>query len=477
LAYVGNVESGFDHQENVDVITSPRSTGSILKPFLYAAMLDEGKMLPQTLQPDIPLVINGFAPQNFSRDHDGAVPADQALIRSLNIPAVAELRDYRYEKFYELLKNIGITTLTKPADHYGLSLILGGAEGTLWDITGAYSSMARTLKNFFEHPGKNRYDKNNFHPPYFILADSLQHSSEKNELTETSWISASASFLTFNTLQEVYRPGEQTGWRFFNNSKQIAWKTGTSHGFRDGWAVGLNADYVVGVWVGNADGEGRPGLTGTETAAPILFDVFSQLPGNGWFSQPKLEMAEIPVCAKSGYRVSSFCEAVDSIWVTKRGLQTTACPFHKKIHLSEDRKYQVHSECESLTHISSTNWFVLPGVQEYYYKAKNISYQSVPPYRKDCVDPRTIATMDLIYPKSNAKIFVPRELNGSKGHAVFEAAHRNSNLIIYWHLDGVFQGATKNEHRMSFHPSSGNHRLTLLDENGEVLEQKFAVLN
>ncbi|MCA6405519.1 MAG: transglycosylase domain-containing protein, partial [Cytophagales bacterium] len=105
LVYVGNVEAGSQHEEHVDVINSPRSTGSILKPFLYAAMLDEGKMLPKTLQADIPITINGFSPKNFSNQFDGVVPADQALIRSLNIPAVDELREFRYEKFYELLKN------------------------------------------------------------------------------------------------------------------------------------------------------------------------------------------------------------------------------------------------------------------------------------------------------------------------------------------------------------------------------------
>ena len=174
IAYVGNteVQERGHYGDAVDVITSPRSTGSILKPFLFAAMLEEGKMLSRTLQPDIPTMINGFAPQNFSLSYDGAAPASKALIRSLNIPAVYELRNYRYEKFHSLLKNIGMSTLDKPADHYGLSLILGGAEGTLWDITGMYASMARTLNNFFEHPGKNKYDRSDFHSLHYLSQDS-----------------------------------------------------------------------------------------------------------------------------------------------------------------------------------------------------------------------------------------------------------------------------------------------------------------
>jgi penicillin-binding protein 1C len=477
LAYIGNVEAGRENHEQVDVANAPRSTGSILKPFLFAAMLDEGKMLSKTLQPDIPIIINGFAPKNFSNEHDGAVSADKALIRSLNIPAVEELRDFRYEKFYELLKNCGITTLTKSADHYGLSLILGGAEGTLYDITGVYASMARTLNNYFNHPGKDRYDKSDFHPLRYSATDYRLPLTANHSPSSTSWLSASSIYLTFDALKELYRPGEETGWKYFSSSKKIAWKTGTSHGLRDGWAVGVNTEYAVGVWVGNADGEGRPGLTGTETAAPILFDLFSLLPGNSWFQPPISEMEKIPVCSKSGYRVSDLCEAADTIWVTKAGLQTTACPYHKKIHLSKDKKFRVHTDCESTDNLIPTSWFVLPPLQEYYFKSKNISYQSLPPYRKDCASTNTIVSMDLIYPKVDSKIFVPRELEGNLGSTLFEAAHQNPAAIIYWHLDGSFLGTTSKNHRMAINPSTGEHVLVLVDGAGEVLKRHFQILS
>ncbi|MDQ2658285.1 MAG: penicillin-binding protein 1C, partial [Bacteroidota bacterium] len=281
VAYAGNVaSSGGRRGEEVDIITAPRSTGSILKPFLYAASLDEGLILPRTLLPDIPILMNGFSPQNFSREYDGAVPASEALIRSLNVPSVFLLKDYRYEKFYTLLKNMGLTTLRNGPEHYGLSLILGGAEGTLWDITGMYASMARTLDNYFEHPGRSRYVRKDFHAPVYVRTQTSETHLEREQ---TSWLSASSIYLTFETLKELYRPAEETGWRFFNTSKKIAWKTGTSFGFRDGWAVGVNGDYAVGVWIGNADGEGRSGLTGTSAAAPLLFDIFSLLKTRRWF--------------------------------------------------------------------------------------------------------------------------------------------------------------------------------------------------
>jgi penicillin-binding protein 1C len=471
LAYVGNTRAGADHGEQVDIITSERSTGSILKPFLYAAMLDEGKLLPHMLVPDVPITINGFSPRNFSKEYDGAVTASQALIRSLNIPAVHELKEYRYEKFYELLKNVGITTLHQLPDHYGLSLILGGAEGTLWDITGAYASMARTLNNYFESPGTDRYKLSDFHSPFFIAQDtSVNAPSEKN-----SWLSAASIYLTFEALQEVYRPGEETGWRNFYSSKKIAWKTGTSHGLRDAWAVGVNGEYAVGVWVGNADGEGRPGLTGTETAAPIMFDIFSQLPGNSWFQKPLSELETIEVCARSGMRATDLCGQAEEAYVTHAALQMTPCRYHKNVHLSADSKFRVHSDCEPVSKMKTVSWFVLPPVQEYYFKSRNLSYKPLPPFRKDCVNPAAVASMELIYPRQDAKIFIPHELDGSLGSTLFEVAHRNRGTTIFWHLDGNYLNATRGTHRVSISPQPGEHKITLIDDQGEILERKFWV--
>ncbi|HEU5292776.1 MAG TPA: penicillin-binding protein 1C [Cyclobacteriaceae bacterium] len=475
LAYVGNTNTDIEHQTDVDVIISPRSTGSILKPFLYAAMLEEGRILPKTLLPDVPTMINGFSPQNFNREYDGAVAADKAIIRSLNVPAVYMLRDYRYERFHQLLKNIGMRSLNQPPDHYGLSLILGGAEGTLWDITGMYASMARTLNHYGHYTHwKNKYDRSDFHQPNYV--NSTAPSSGKG-IEENSWFSAASIYETFDALKEVYRPGEETGWKYFSSSKRIAWKTGTSFGFRDGWAVGVTPRYAVGVWVGNADGEGRPGLTGTETAAPVMFEIFSQLRAAGWFQQPYTDMQKIMVCSKSGQRFTDKCEAGNVVWVGKPGLESSACSFHKKIHLTKDKKFQINSACESMDKIAHTNWFVLPPIQEYYFKAKNLSYKVLPPFRPGCQSGTMVSGMDLIYPKPNSKIFIPRDLDGTPGSSVFELAHRNSTAKVYWHLDGEFIGETQKNHQIALNPGEGRHTLTIVDEAGEALERQFEVIS
>jgi penicillin-binding protein 1C len=477
LAYVGNVNTSENavHGNEVDVIASPRSTGSILKPFLFAAMLDEGKILPRMLLPDVPLTINGFTPQNFSKGYDGAVPANMALIRSLNIPAVQMLKTFRYEKFHSLLRNMGMQTLTKSPDHYGLSLILGGAEGTLWDITGMYASMARTLNNYAQHPGSNRYLKKDFHNPTYI---QLEPSPEEGvALEESSWLRASSIYQTFDALKELYRPGEDSGWKYFSSSKKIAWKTGTSFGFRDGWAVGVTPHYVVGVWVGNADGEGRPGLTGTDAAAPIMFDIFSQLRESSWFKAPSPEMEFITVCRQSGFRSGANCNGVDTVRVGKDGLSSLPCPYHKIVHTSRDGKFRVHLQCEPVEQVVQMKWFVLPPMQEFYFKRKNFSYMTLPPLRQDCQPTSTLVAMDLIYPKPGSKLFIPRELDGRAGKVVFELAHANPSIMVYWHLDGNYLGSTKGSHNLPLHPGTGTHHLTLVDDNGESINYTFDVIS
>lgn len=475
LAYIGNI---YDPQEpefqgDVDVITAPRSTGSILKPFLFASMLSEGDILTTTLVPDIPTQIAGYTPLNFSKEFDGAVSAKRALERSLNIPAVRMLRSYGTEKFNYQLKKIGMTTLVHPADHYGLSIILGGAEGSMWDIAGMYASMARTLVHF--GPYKARYDKNDFHPLHYHL------SKEKKSLRPASFdnssvLSAASIWSTFNAMEEVSRPDMESSWREFTSSQRVAWKTGTSFGFRDAWAVGCTPRYVVIVWAGNADGEGRPGLIGVSAAAPIMFDIFKLLKSSAWFDQPYEEMQQVDICRQSGHRALDICEDRDTMWIPIAGLKTPPCPYHQIVHLDMSGRYRVSSECESPSRMTHQSWFVLPPGQEWYYKSRNPQYRVLPPYRSDCSPTNKNAAMEFIYPKHSTKIYVPIELNGETGKTVFEVAHRSGDAVIYWHLDEDYLGSTKGTHQMALSPEPGKHIITLVDQQGERLELLFEVL-
>ena len=270
-------------QSDVDVIKAPRSPGSTLKPVLYAAMLSDGMILPNSIVPDIPTQIGGYAPQNFDLGYDGAVPASRALARSLNIPAIKLLQQYKYQRFYDLLKQLGMTTLNRPADNYGLSLILGGGEVSMWDLAGIYAGMARTLNHQKKNNGLALEE--DFHEPDYFINNKKEKKSSGNEIINS--LDATSIWFTFQAMEEVMRPGEEGLWQQFSSSQKIAWKTGTSFGFRDAWAIGITPKFVVAVWAGNTDGEGRAGLIGVQTAAPIMFDIFRELPSSKWFSKPQ----------------------------------------------------------------------------------------------------------------------------------------------------------------------------------------------
>lgn len=461
LAYCGNVQFE-DHKSSnqVDVVRAPRSTGSILKPFLYYITLQDGQILSNTLLPDIPLNINGFVPQNFNMQYDGAVPASGVIARSLNIPSVYLLREYSVPKFYDFLKRAGITTLTQSPSHYGLSLILGGAEATLWDVSFMYSDMARSLQNMPRIKGS------------FTPGDT-KRSGTKPEMVPQVF-SAGAVWQVFDALKEVNRP-EEIDWRYIPSMQRIAWKTGTSYGFRDAWAVGVTSRYVVGVWVGNANGEGKPELVGGSTAGPVMFDIFNMLPSSPWFSHPEGAYVETLVCRQSGHLKSRFCDEADTLLVVPNGLRTTACPYHTPVNLSPDNQHRVYENCiEAGQRIIQRNWFVLPPVWEWYYKQHHPEYKPLPPFMPGCGED-THAPMAFIYPQGNARVYLPKQLDGSDGEITFELAHSNGNATVFWHMDSDYLGSTRDFHKYTFRPSRGRHSVTVVDNEGNTLSVTITV--
>ncbi|MCB0408779.1 MAG: penicillin-binding protein 1C [Flavobacteriales bacterium] len=452
LAYVGNTDCPEEESgSKVDIITSKRSTGSTLKPFLFASMLEDGLMLPHALVEDVPTRISGYAPQNFDKSYDGAVPASNALTRSLNIPAVKMLQTYGIEPFYQKMQQLGLKSINKGSSHYGLSLILGGAESSLWELCSAYYSWARKLNG-------QKIET----PNYIKRAEPI--------VKEIPDFSRGAIYQTLEVLTGLNRPSEEGAWKIFESSRKIAWKTGTSFGQRDAWAIGVTPEYVVGVWVGNADGEGRPGLTGIQVAAPILFNAFDYLPETVWFDEPMDELVAVNTCAKSGFKASNVCPKTTIIKTSPMGVNTSVCSFHRKIHLDQTEQYRVNSNCYEVANMVEKSWFVLPPVQEWYYKTKNPDYKTLPPIYPACVGTQE-KMMALIYPKEGLKIFVPKNLDGTLSRTIFEAAHRRTEAEIHWYLDEDYLGATKRSHQKEILTTEGKHQLTLVDNDGNTIEK------
>lgn len=471
LAYVGNStrEETRLHGGDVDIIRSQRSTGSILKPFLYAAMQQSGELLPNTLVADVPTRFPGFIPQNFDQSFSGAVTAGAALSQSLNIPAVKMLMDHNPERFLELLKRTGFTTFIRSAGHYGLSLILGGGETSLWELTGAYASMSRAL---LRYNLEKRYVRGDYHPP--VLINNEEKVSVSPDDADPP-LSAASIWLTYEALQKVNRPVTQSGWQYFTSAPALAWKTGTSYGFRDAWAVGTTPGYVIGVWVGNADGEGRPGLTGIAAAAPLLFDLAAIVEPVKWFTAPAEEMVMAKVCSGSGYRAGPLCPETEETYICEKGLRSDPCPWHRMIHLNSTRTMQVTADCVSPSAIINEPWFVLPPAMEYFYRLKHTDYKPLPPFAPGCGSEKPEAVMEFIYPHQGINIFIPRDQTGEQTRIIAEIIHRDRSKKIFWHLDEKYSGTTRLIHQIEILAGPGSHILTAVDEDGSSISCSFTI--
>lgn len=459
IAYCGNVQF---NENQVDVIQAERSTGSILKPFLYCAALQEGEILPRTLLPDIPININGFAPQNFNLQFEGAAPANEAVSRSLNIPLVYLLRKYSVPKFYDFLKGNHVVSLPKPAAHYGLSLILGGAEATLSDVANAYSNMARSLLGLEA-------------ARYALSLEAASSSVRENPhrlRSASGGFNPGAAWQVFEAISGANRP-EQIDWKTLPSMQKIAWKTGTSYGFRDAWAVGVTPQYVVGVWVGNASGEGRPELTGARTAGPVMFDIFELLPSSAWFERPD-EFTEAEVCRQSGYLKGRFCEDTDTALILPNGLRTASCPFHIRINLTADERFRVSESCTETEIATRRSWFLLPPAWAWYYKQHHPEYKSLPALLSGCGED-ALQPMQLIYPQGNARVKLPRQLDGTTGEITLELAHSNPRATVFWHINSEYIASTGDFHKLSVRLPAGNHAVTVVDNEGHTISCSIKV--
>lgn len=461
LAYVGNSRSGDYETEGcaVDVIQRPRSTGSVLKPFLYSSMMQAGELLPETLVADVPTQFEGFSPENNDRRYRGAVPAREALARSLNVPAVRLLREHGVARFQEQLKALGMTTLKRAPEQYGLALILGGAEGTLWDLAGMYSGLARLASG--------RRDA--VRPPRVLRED--------RGLSRAAELEPGAAWLTLEALVDVVRPEDEAHWRRFSGDRRIAWKTGTSVGFRDGWALGVDAARTVAVWTGNASGRGSPELTGTGAAAPILFELFNRLGPGGWFARPEAYLTRLSVCKDDGLLACGGC-ASETVWAPAGVPFETASPHHRLVHLDATGQWRVHEGCESVVLMRHEPWFVLPPAQEHYYRLQHPEYRTLPPWRADCRGPEAEGENPIawIYPHAQTRLYIPTEFDGAKGRAVFEAAHAQPGAVLHWHLDGGYLGSTETIHQRALDIAPGRHVVTVVDGWGNQASRSFEVL-
>jgi penicillin-binding protein 1C len=455
LSYLGNSAYGQDTEDHagfVDIIQAPRSPGSLLKPFLYNWALEDGLILPHSLLSDVPVFMSGFRPENYHKQYVGAIPAHQALSRSLNIPFALLLKEYGVDKLHRQLKQLSFQYLHPHSDHHGLALILGGVETTLWELSQAFRLMGLAARNKEKIQG---------------LSVSADNTGVKT-LQPTRYFHPGAAWWTLEAMSGLERPGEHGQWRRFQSAKKISWKTGTSHGYRDAWTIGMNANYLIGVWVGNASGEGRPGIIGIEAAAPIFFDIFKILSDDLWFEKPNHYLQAIEVCAESGYLPNANCPT-QIMGIPKIPLISPQCTFHKSVPISEN--LAPDGQENVITHRVV---FELPPTQAYYFQKVNPGYRTWE--QTSSLSSQNDKHMQWIYPKPGMILQLSAQSTGLNHEALLSIAHNRSNAKVFWFLDSDLMGITTESHQLKISPPTGSFILTCTDEYGNSISQQLRVV-
>jgi penicillin-binding protein 1C len=450
-AYVGSHDyHDADNGGKVDGVQAYRSTGSLLKPLLIAKSLDRGPYTIRSKIRDVPTFYGTFAPQNASKKFHGLVELDDVLIQSLNVPSARLLNAYGVGDFYDFLVEGGLQGLFRGSNGYGLTLILGGAEASLFELTQLYLSLA--------HLGI-------FTPILTTETGQVNDpSSSKKRL-----FSEGAAWCVIQTLSRLARPGVEYYWEHFDDRVRVAWKTGTSYGQKDGWAIGVNRQWTIGVWAGNFTGEGNAALTGAKSAAPLLFALFNRLTQGGeprWFEEPLHDLKEATTCRASGYPAGPNCPETIVVKTPRRAQVPGTCPFHRAYLVDAKTGKSTCSLCWNGLETTWVSRFVVPPAVKEILTKNGLPVDSVPLHTAHCPNFRDDNRIELVYPIDGIRILVPRDFDGRHEKIVFSAKHQRPSTHLFWYLNGSLIAETVNEHTHPVELEPGAYNLTVQDEEG-----------
>ena len=443
----------------VDGIAAQRSTGSLLKPFLAAKVLDRGPYVLESMLQDVPTFYGSFYPQNASMEFSGLVSLRKSLIQSLNVPMVRLLYWYGVADFHADLRAAGISGLFRSADGYGLSLILGGAEANLWDLTRMFSALGNL----------------GLLVPFKIIGDST--GTTRPPATTPRFCSEGAAWLVLTTLSQLNRPGSEYYWKFFTNQIPVAWKTGTSYGQKDAWAIGTNRQWTIGVWVGNFTGQGNPSLGGAQSAGPVMFSLFNALADKSqdlWFTKPEYDLRSVTVCRASGLSPSAVCPDTARAEQPVCAYQTAVCTYHQRFLVSRKKGFQVCSRCwNGVDTVWKVKTIYPPSVRSILARHGSAT-DPIPPHNPHCPVAHPQAEIEIIYPVDNVSIIVPRNLQGEYEKIVFKAEYQRPSGPLFWYLNGSFLAETIGQHSIAVDLPSGKHRLAVQDADGATVFVRFS---
>ncbi|ECW8954608.1 penicillin-binding protein 1C [Campylobacter lari] len=430
LAYVGSNDFyDFASFGQVDGVIAKRSVGSTLKPLLFAFAIDEGLIVPESLMLDVPTYFSNFAPQNANKKYHGFVSAKESLQKSLNIPFVSLLVEYGYEKFFYKLKDI-LDFEDENFKKYGLSLILGTKELSLEDVVKIYLGLGN-YGNFKE-----------------LLYEENAFTKEDKKL-----ISDGASFLTLQTLKDL----DRVGLRQYDFNTIISWKTGTSYGRKDAWAIGASPKYTLGVWVGNFNGEANANLYGVSIAGELFFELLSLLDGvNLEFEKPS-DLVSIKIENQTGYRYDYKFDFKEVLYPKNANILRTS-PFLKEVFMYKNK--EVDSLDKNFIHAKKKIILNLPSNAQAFFAKEKQNLQS------------SSQNLKIIYPLNNLNIILPKDLKYQQKLLIKLINPKKEKLFWYLNQELIFEGK---EELLPLDLKKGKYTLNIISENGASDFVKFNV--
>ncbi|MCF6270873.1 MAG: penicillin-binding protein 1C [Melioribacteraceae bacterium] len=452
VAYCGS--SNFYNNKNsgqVNGITSIRSPGSALKPLLYAKGFDDGIITPKSKLLDVPSDFSSYTPENYEREFNGEVTIQYALINSLNVPAVRLLLKVGFKPFVNVLEVIGFDEIKRKEKTLGLSTILGGCGVTLEELTTAYSVLAN----------KGILEANNYY-------------NRQGRVKGKRIFSEEASYLISKTLASSERTESPNLVSSVSKLPNIAWKTGTSYGRRDAWAIGYNKNYTIGVWMGNFDGKGSPFLSGSEIAVPLLFNLFNSIDyqnSNNWFKKPDgISMRD--VCKNSGLIPSENCTDIIRDYYIEDISSNEKCNHIDEIYVSADEAEAYCISCLPDANYKNMFYPYFKPELALWYKKSGVSFNSPPKHNINC---------EVMGGKNGLKILSPSaefeyhlEKNGNQ--EVMLLATSNIDVKeMFWYINKKYFGKTKLGEKLFFKPKNGLNSILCLDDKGGESSLKIKV--
>ena len=443
----------------VNGTTARRSPGSALKPFVYALAMDRGLIHPASLMKDAPRRYGGFTPENYDQRFLGPLAARDALILSRNLPAAHLQARLGEAAFHDFLLQAGIQGL-RPADFYGLALSLGGVEVSMLELAALYASLA--------NGGELR--------PARLLADASETTPAKRIL------SPEASFLVLDILEDNPPPKSHQKPPSAAAGNQVAWKTGTSHGFRDAWAVGVCNGMVVAVWVGNFNGEGNRAFVGRSAAGPLLFDILAALvPQGNWtvtdnIRRSHLNLKRVQVCDVTGALPGRDCPHTKSTWFIPGVSPIRVCRVHRAVPIETATGKRA---CGHVPGKTSTKIYEFwPSDLAAIFRRAGIVLNQPPPYADECHLDRRAAGghAPAITSPQPELVYALRSAPSQSRHVAFSAVADGDVKRLYWFVDDRYAGASPPGQPLLWTARSGTFDVRVVDDHGRAARADLEVV-